>query len=121
MCKKILVVEDSQYICLMVRMCLEKHGYDVITACDGIDAVDAVFKNHPDLVLLDVLLPKMNGYLVAEAIKQNDETRNIPIIIMSAKAQTDEINYAHKLGVEDYLIKPFSPDKLVEKIKKYLS
>lgn len=119
MCKKVLVVEDSKNILLMVRMCLEKHEYKVISVSDGIEAIDTVFQTHPDLILLDVLIPRMNGYLVAEALKQDDSTKNIPIIMMSARAQMDDIKKALELGVEDYLVKPFSPDELIKKIKQY--
>jgi len=121
MCKKILIVEDSRNISLMVKMCLEKYGYEVISVYDGVEAVEKVFNIHPDLVLLDVVIPRMNGYLVAQTIKQNDDTRHIPVIMMSAKAQMDDINNALKLGAEDYLVKPFSPDTLIEKIRKYIS
>lgn len=121
MCKKILIVEDSKNISLMVKMCLEKKGYEVISVNDGVEAIENTFKLHPDLILLDVVIPKMNGYLVAQTIKQDDDTRHIPIIMMTAKAQIEDINNAMKIGVEDYLVKPFSTEILMEKIKKYAS
>jgi Response regulators consisting of a CheY-like receiver domain and a winged-helix DNA-binding domain len=118
--KKILIVEDSKNIALIIRMCLEKHGYQVISAGDGVSAVEAVYGSQPDLILLDVLIPKLNGYLVAEAIKQDIAVKHISVIMMSAKAQAEDINKALAIGAEDYLIKPFTPEELIDKIKQYL-
>lgn len=118
---KVLVVEDSKNVSIMVKMCLNKHGYEVITLYDGLSALEHIFKDNPNLILLDVLIPKMDGYLVAQALKQDENTRHIPIIMMSAKAQEDDINKALKIGVEDYLVKPFTPEILLDKVKKYIN
>lgn len=117
---KVLVVEDSKNISIMVKMCLNKHGYEVAALYDGLSALDFAFKNRPDLILLDVLIPKMDGYLVAQALKQDETMKSIPIIMMSARAQEDDINKALKIGVEDYLVKPFTPETLLDKVKKFI-
>ncbi|KPU43771.1 phosphate regulon transcriptional regulatory protein PhoB [Oxobacter pfennigii] len=118
--KKILIVEDSRNITVITKMYLENHGFEVTTVSDGVSAIDTVFNSHPDLVLLDVLIPRMNGYLVAEALKLDTATKHIPVIVMSAKAQSDDIKKALELGVEDYLIKPFTPEELLDKIRHSL-
>lgn len=118
--KKILVVEDSKNIITIVKMYLENHGYEIIPINDGVSAINSVFEIHPDLLLLDIVIPKMNGYLVAQTLKQNDSTKHIPVIMMSAKAQKDDIKKALELGVEDYLTKPFTPDELINKVKQYI-
>lgn len=120
MSKKILVVEDSKNISLMVKMCLEKHGYQVIIAEDGVSAMDIIFSAKPDLILLDVLIPRMDGYLVTEALKRDENTKGLPIIMMSAKAQAEDLKKAQALGADDYLIKPFSPETLMEKVNRYI-
>lgn len=117
---KVLVVEDSKNISIMVKLCLSKNGYEVVTLYDGLSALDYAFKNNPDLILLDILIPKLDGYLVAQALKQDEKMRHIPIIMMSARTQEDDISKALKIGVEDYLVKPFTPEILLNKIKKFI-
>lgn len=119
--KKILIVEDSITISKMVKICLEKQNYEVYSVYDGLSAVNTALNTKPDLILLDALIPEINGYIVVEALKQNDLSRNIPIIMMSAKAQMDDIKKAINLGVEDYLVKPFTPEELINKVNKYIN
>jgi DNA-binding response OmpR family regulator len=118
--KKILVVEDERNILLTIRMCLEQAGYEVVMAEDGITAIQKALDSHPDLILLDLIIPKMNGYLVCEAIKQEESTRDIPVMVISARAQEEDIKQAKDLGTVDYIVKPFSPEELRNKIKNIL-
>lgn len=118
--KKILIVEDSKNIMLMVEKLLTQKGFEVIKAADGVDAMMKVFDKEPDLILLDIVVPKLNGYLVCKGIKSNDKVSKIPVIAMSAKAQDDDMQKAIEAGVSDFLTKPFTPRELLEKINKHM-
>ncbi|SKA08087.1 response regulator transcription factor [Selenihalanaerobacter shriftii] len=114
---QILLVEDEKNIILATKMCLEGAGYDVLVVKDGLTAIDTAFNYKPDLILLDILIPKMNGYLVCEALRQDERTKKLPIVMLSAKAEEEDIKKAMKLGANDYLVKPFEPKELLSKIK----
>ncbi|MGM0500783.1 MAG: response regulator transcription factor, partial [Bacillota bacterium] len=110
---KILVVDDEKNIRLVVGKSLEKAGFDVVYAVDGVEAVDQANKFNPDLMLLDLRLPKMNGYLVLEALKGDTPTEDIPVIILSALSAEDDVQKAISLGAEDFLVKPISQSDLL--------
>jgi len=118
--KKVLVVEDEANIRLSIEICLEQAGYAVITAEDGISAVEQAIESKPDLILLDLILPKMNGYLVCEALKGETATRDIPVVAISARAQEGDIKKAREAGVVDYIVKPFAPEELRRTVRKYI-
>ncbi|MGM0500909.1 MAG: response regulator transcription factor [Bacillota bacterium] len=117
---KILLVEDNNNIATVLKMCLKQAGYEVQWVANGTKAVDEAFQWEPDLILLDIKIPKMNGFLVCETLKGEDETAKIPIIMLSAKAEEEDIKKAYDLGAEDYLIKPLEPQELLKKVKEYL-
>jgi len=117
---KILVVEDSKNIVTVLKICLTNAGYEVKVVSDVVDAVDTAFEWEPDLILLDIKIPKMNGFLVCETLKKDESTAQIPILMMSAKAEEEDIKKAYDLGADDYIIKPVEPNKLLEKIASYL-
>ncbi|WZL72028.1 response regulator [Clostridiaceae bacterium 35-E11] len=118
--KKILIVEDEKNIVLSLKMYLKKEGYDIKVARNGIDALKAVQEDIPDLILLDILMPNMNGYLVCEALKDDMETKHIPVIFMSAKSQEKDLNKAFEVGGSDYIIKPFTHEEIKKLINKYI-
>jgi len=118
--QKILIIEDEKNTNLSLKLLLEKQGYEVKVVTNGLDGIKTAQDYLPDLILLDIVLPKMNGYLVCEAIKENISTKNIPVIFMSAKTQEEDIKKAHLVGGNDYLIKPFSPEQVNTIIKTYL-
>ncbi|MEW9124778.1 MAG: response regulator [Thermotaleaceae bacterium] len=118
--RKILVVEDEKNIVLSLKMLLQKGGYEVIVATDGINALKMAQEQKPDLILLDILLPKLNGYLVCEALKDEMETKHIPIVIISAKTQKEDIDKAFAVGALDYIVKPFTHDQIKNVVNKYL-
>lgn len=118
--KKILVIDDVRNIRLTVSLCLEQAGYEVLQASDGLNGLQLALEQLPDIVILDIILPKMNGYLVCEALKSEKATSNIPVIIISAKAENEDISRAREAGADDYIIKPFSPEALRKMIKKYI-
>lgn len=117
--KKILIVEDEKNIILPLKMYLLKQGYEVKVAIDGIEAIKLAQENMPDIIFLDILLPKMNGYLVCEVLKEEAETKNIPVIFMSAKTQEKDIKKAFKVGGEDYIVKPFIHQDIEKVLNKY--
>lgn len=118
--KKVLVVEDEKNIALTLKMSLESEGYTVKIATNGLDAIQVAQEYKPDLIFLDIILPKVNGYLVCEALRQEIDTKNIPVIFMSAKNQEEDIKKAYEIGGDEYLIKPFSYEQIKELTKKYL-
>jgi len=118
--KMILVVEDEEDTSLFVKDRLEMEGYQVVTAKDGQEGFDKARENLPDLILLDVMMPKMNGYQVCRKLKLNPVTEAIPIIMVTAKAQGADISFGKETGCDDYLTKPFEMDELLKKISRFL-
>ncbi|MGM0604029.1 MAG: response regulator transcription factor [Bacillota bacterium] len=115
---KILVVDDEKNIRLVVGKSLEKAGFDVVYAVDGVEAVAQANKFNPDLVLLDLRLPKMNGFLVLEALKSDTSTEEIPVIILSALSEEDDVQKVISLGAEDFLVKPISQSDLLAAVEE---
>ncbi|AOY77952.1 response regulator [Clostridium formicaceticum] len=118
--KRILIVEDEKNIVLGLRMYLESKGYEVIIAYNGVEAIDKALQTLPHLILLDILLPKMNGYLVCAALKEETALASIPIIFMSAKTEEEDIKKAYEIGGIDYIVKPFTHTQVQEIIEKYI-
>jgi len=118
---KILLVEDDTFLLGMYATKFELDGFKVITAEDGEKAVRSALKELPDVILLDIILPKLNGFEVLKQLKQEPTTAKIPIILLTNLSQKDEIEQGLKIGAVDYLIKAhFMPSEVVEKIKKVL-
>jgi CheY-like chemotaxis protein len=115
---KILVVDDEKNIRLVVGKSLEKAGYTVDYAVDGVEAVDKANNISPDLILLDLRLPKMNGFLVLEALKSDAATEDIPVIILSALSEEDDVQKAISSGAEDFLVKPISQSDLLAAVEE---
>jgi DNA-binding response OmpR family regulator len=109
---KILVIDDSSVICDLVKFTLTMKNHEVITAEDGDSGIKAAKKGQPDLILLDILMPKMNGYEACSILKKDKLTKDIPIFILSAKGQMSDLEQAFKFGADNYITKPFNPDKL---------
>jgi CheY-like chemotaxis protein len=115
---KLLVVDDEKNIRLVVGKSLEKAGYNVDYAVDGVEAVDKANNISPDLILLDLRLPKMNGFLVLEALKSDAATEEIPVIILSALSEEDDVQKAISSGAEDFLVKPISQSDLLAAVEE---
>jgi len=119
--KKILLVEDEKNIVLGVSICLRSAGLDVAVAEDGADALRKLETVKPDLVLLDLVMPKLNGLDALQAMKASEATKDIPVIVLSARAQEEDIQRAMELGAADYMAKPFRPEELLAVIRQTLT
>jgi adenylate cyclase len=115
----VLVVDDDPVIVKLLQVNFEMEGYDVITAADGEEGLERARSSRPDAIVLDVMMPKMNGLQVAERLKADEQTRSIPIILLSAKAQGTDIAAGKELA-EDYLTKPFDPLELLDRVAELL-
>lgn len=114
---KILIVDDDENICELLRLYLEKDGFDTIVANDGEQAVDFASKYSPDLILLDIMLPKLDGWQVCREIRKTSET---PIIMLTAKGETFDKILGLELGADDYVSKPFDAKEVIARIKAVL-
>ncbi len=117
---KILVVDDEIYIVHILDFSLGMEGYEVVTALDGEQALEKVRSDKPDLIVLDIMMPKLDGYEVCKNIKSNASTQHIPVILLSAKGRNVDQKLGFDVGADDYITKPFSPRKLVERINQLL-
>ncbi len=118
---KIALVEDDPFLSSMYTTKFELEGFQVVSANDGVNGVSLIKKEIPDLVLLDIMMPKMNGFDVLKEIKSNEKTKDIPVILLTNLNQTDEVEKGMDLGAVDYLTKAhFMPSEVVDKIKKVL-
>jgi DNA-binding response OmpR family regulator len=109
----ILVVDDDPVIQQLLRVSFEMEGYEVITASDGVAGLERARAERPDLLILDVMMPRMNGIEVARALKSDPGTASIPILMLSAKAQAADVSAGGASGVDDYVTKPFDPEVLL--------
>ena len=117
----VLVVDDDPVIQKLLQVNFEMEGYDVVVAGDGEEGLALAREERPDLVLLDVMMPKMNGLDVAIALRADQLTEAIPIIMLSAKAQASDVQAGLDLGVDDYVTKPFDPLELLERVGELLA
>lgn len=117
---KILIVEDDKHISKLVKYNLEKAGFDCIIAITGEDALDILDKEAIDLIVLDIMLPRMDGFEVCRIIKQDKKFLHIPIIMLTAKGEEIDKVVGFELGADDYVVKPFSPRELVLRVKAIL-
>lgn len=118
---KILVAEDERDIRDLVAFTLRFAGYEVFTAANGEEAVDLAPNVNPDLILMDVRMPRMTGYEACRIMKLNPDLKDIPIVFLSAKGQETEIQQGLDAGAEEYLLKPFAPDQLTSHVKTILA
>lgn len=118
--KRILIVDDEEDLVMAVSFRLEMEGYEVITAGDGQAALDKVESEHPDLIILDLMLPKVNGYKVCGLLKADSRYKKIPIVMFTARAQDADIKMSEEVGADSYITKPFEPVVLMATIKDLL-
>ena len=119
--EKILVIEDNPGSLRLMGYTLEKKGYQVITASDGLEGLRKARDEHPDLVILDVMLPGLDGYEVCHRLRQKPETAALPILMISAKVHQDDKDIGLRMGADDYLTKPAAPSAVVAKVETLLA
>ncbi len=119
--KKVLIVDDEKNLVSLVALHMNMAGYLVSYAYDGYSALDIAKSQKPDVIILDIMLPKLNGLVVCRKLKEAEETRHIPIIILSALIETEDKFMGFNAGADDYITKPFSPRELLARVKRMLS
>jgi DNA-binding response OmpR family regulator len=119
--KLVLVVEDDPDICDLVRFRLERAGYRVISAGDGEAGLALALEQRPDVAILDVMMPKLDGYEVTRRLRANPDTARLPIIMLTARAQEEDISRGFEAGADDYLKKPFSPQELRARVEAVIA
>jgi len=117
---KILIAEDEQDILELIIFTLQFGGHEVIPTTNGEEALEMARKESPDLALLDVRMPLMSGYEVCSQIKSDVEIQHIPVVFLSAKGQEAEIKTGYEMGAVDYILKPFAPDQLLNRLEEIL-
>lgn len=115
---KILAVDDEKHIVRLVQITLEKEGYELITASNGREALEKVASEQPDLVVMDVMMPEMDGLEALAKLKDDPETSHIPVIMLTAKAQDSDVFRGWQSGADLYLTKPFNPSELVTFVRR---
>jgi two-component system alkaline phosphatase synthesis response regulator PhoP len=118
---KILIAEDERDIRDLVSFTLKFAGYEVVAASDGQDAYEKTLVERPDLILMDVRMPRMTGYEACKKMKEEPSIKNIPVVFLSAKGQEAEIRSGLEAGAEEYLLKPFAPDELISRVSELLA
>jgi len=118
--KRILLVDDEEALVKAVEIILKHAGYEVAIAYDGCEALEKVQTEKPDLILLDVSMPKMDGYQALERLKGSSQTETIPVIMLTARSQSGDVSKAVALGVADYVVKPFDHGVLLQKMNDVL-
>jgi two-component system, OmpR family, alkaline phosphatase synthesis response regulator PhoP len=118
---KILIVEDEPEIMELIELTLSSDEYDLVQAMDGEQGLELGTTSNPDLILLDIMLPKLDGYEICRRLKGNKETSGIPVVMLTAFGQKREIEQGYKVKADDYIVKPFEPAKLRQRIKKYFT
>jgi CheY-like chemotaxis protein len=116
--KKVLICDDDPVILRLLQVNLEIEGYDVVIAHHGEEAVTMALAEAPDLIVLDIMMPRMDGYEACRQIRSHEETKEVPIVFLSARAQQSDIDKGRAYGVSDYLTKPFDPTDLLEVIER---
>ena len=117
---KILVCDDERHIVRLIQVNLERQGYEVVTAFDGKEGLEKIKAEKPNLVVLDVMMPYMDGFEVLKSLRREADTENLPVIMLTAKAQDKDVFEGYHYGADMYLTKPFNPMELVTFVKRIL-
>jgi len=118
--KKILLVDDSSTVLLLHRMMLSHCGYELLTARDGQEALDKATTERPDLIFLDVIMPRMDGFQTCRALRSRSETKNVPIILVTTRGEPHYVRQGFESGCTDYITKPFDGEELLAKVRSHL-
>jgi DNA-binding response OmpR family regulator len=117
---KILVVDDEVYILHILDFSLGAEGFEVITANNGELAIEKAKQEKPDLIVLDIMMPVLDGYETCRRLKREAETKGIPVVLLTAKGRDVDKRLGYEVGAVDYIVKPFSPNRLIERIQEIL-
>ena len=117
---KVLVADDEEYIQHILNFSFGAEGYEVVTAADGEEALDKARKERPDVIVLDIMMPKMDGYEACKKLKSDPQTKAIPVILLTAKGRDVDRRLGSEAGADDYVVKPFSPGRLIERVEGML-
>jgi DNA-binding response OmpR family regulator len=118
--KKLLLVDDSETVLMMEQMVLGRERYHLLMARDGQEAVETAIRERPDLILLDVMMPRMNGFEACVALRANEVTKDVPIILVTTRSEGENVEAGFRHGCTDYVNKPFSAPELVAKVRTAL-
>ena len=121
MARKVLIADDEQNIVISLEFLLKREGFEVLVASDGEAALQMIAEHHPDLVLLDVMMPKRNGYEVCQRLREHADWKQIKVIMLTAKGRDAEVSKGVSLGADLYVTKPFSNSELVAKVNGLLA
>jgi DNA-binding response OmpR family regulator len=119
--KKVAIIDDEKPIARLLTIELEVAGYEVVVAHDGEKGLDLIRLERPDIVLLDLMMPKMDGFAMLEALKKEKDIKDIPIIVLTARSSVKDIQHGVDLGVADYVEKPFHAELLIKRIERLVS
>jgi len=114
---KVLVVDDEEYIQHILNFSFGAEGYDVVTAADGEEGIKKAKSEKPDIIVLDIMMPKMDGYEACKRLKTDPSTKGIPVILLTAKGREVDRKLGSQAGADDYVVKPFSPGRLIERVE----
>lgn len=118
--KKVLIIDDETDLAGLIQVELEANQYEVLLASDGEKGLEAAFREKPDLILLDIMMPRMDGYTVLRRLRSDDRTRTVPVIMLSARSETNSVFTTQELGATDYLVKPFEAADLLATVQRHL-
>jgi CheY-like chemotaxis protein len=118
---RILVVDDDDVIRQLITVNLELEGFDVVQAVDGLDALEKVKEANPQVVTLDVMMPRLDGWEAAARLRADPQTAHVKVILLSARAQEADLQRGERIGVDAYLTKPFDPDELIETVRRLVA
>ena len=118
--KRILICDDDPVILRLLEVNLQLEGFNVLLAHHGEEALEIATRETPDLIVLDIMMPRLDGYQTCRKLKEQESTKDIPVIFLSAKAQASDVELGKSFGVDDYLTKPFDPDDLIAVVNRFV-
>jgi len=118
--KKILVVDDSRTALFMVTTILRKERYELVTACDGEQALEVALAERPDLILMDVIMPRKTGFEACRELKRREDTRSIPVILVTTRGEGENVEAGFQSGCNDYVTKPINAQELLSKVRDHM-
>jgi DNA-binding response OmpR family regulator len=117
----VLIVDDDPVVRRMLQLSFESEGFDVSTASDGLEGLEAIRRDKPNVVVLDIMMPKLDGMKVMDELRMDDDLRGMPVILLSAKATSLDIDLGLKAGAADYVTKPCDPIELIDRVRSLLA